>query len=154
MRMCVHAYLIRTLSGIRSHLHTFPHDGIMSVTLQSRGILALIVSHRSTGRHITLKSRSAVEQAMNMTNASCPEEDRIASLEVQGLWVPRGRKFDHRIYVLLPSLKDPFMALLREGHLRVSTVDYQASVIASHVTNLAVQARSCLQSVPFCVFVC
>ena len=42
-----------------------------------------------------------VEEARAKGAFRCPQPRRIASLEVPNLWIPRGRKFDHRVYVLV-----------------------------------------------------
>ena len=81
---------------------------------------------------------------------SCPMPGRVASLEVPRMWTLGSRKFDQRLYVLIPSL-DPLIILVRPGYLRVSGAVYMRgrqrgedaeSDRLRHVTNLAVQLRS------------
>ena len=75
---------------------------------------------------------------------------RVASLEVPRMWTLGSRKFDQRLYVLIPSL-DPLIILVRPGYLRVSGAVYMRgrqrgedaeSDRLRHVTNLAVQLHS------------
>jgi hypothetical protein len=39
------------------------------------------------------------------------------------MWTPRGKKFDNRVYMLIPSIH-PLTALFRVGHLRFSVFNY------------------------------
>jgi hypothetical protein len=47
----------------------------------------------------------------------------MASLEVPDLYTMQNRKFDNRIYVLVPSV-EPLIVLFHQGHLRFSALNY------------------------------
>jgi len=104
-------------------------------------------AHGSLGRHIRLLRRRDVMEMARNGSYSCPMPGHVAALEVPHMWTPGNRKFDHRYYVLIPSL-DPLLVLLRRGYLRFSTFAYTRSKDAGddderdrmrHVTNLAIQ---------------
>jgi hypothetical protein len=78
---------------------------------------------------------------------------RVASLEVERMWIPGKRKFDQRYYVLIPSL-NPLIVLVRKGYLRFSAFEYQRDRVPGeddeldrmrHVTNLAIQLYDAAQ---------
>ena len=48
---------------------------------------------------------------------------RCPSLEVPDIWTINDKKFDNRIYVLVPSI-EPLMIFFREGHLRFSVFNH------------------------------
>ena len=81
----------------------------------------------STGRHVRLKRRSDVEREAAGALAGCNNGTHragsIASLEVPNLWVIDDRKWDHRVYVLVASIR-PYVLLFRPGHLRFSALNY------------------------------
>eukprot|EP00277_Geminigera_cryophila_P047990 CAMPEP_0173072490 /NCGR_PEP_ID=MMETSP1102-20130122/9851_1 /TAXON_ID=49646 /ORGANISM="Geminigera sp., Strain Caron Lab Isolate" /LENGTH=279 /DNA_ID=CAMNT_0013941175 /DNA_START=235 /DNA_END=1070 /DNA_ORIENTATION=- len=77
----------------------------------------------STGRHITLLRRHEIETIAAKKEDMCPRDTAVASLEVPDIWTIDGKKFDNRIYVLVPSL-EPFIILFRQGHLRFSVFNH------------------------------
>ena len=81
----------------------------------------------STGRHVRLKRRSDIEREAAGALAGCNNGTHragsIASLEVPNLWVIDDRKWDHRVYVLVASIR-PYVLLFRPGHLRFSALNY------------------------------
>jgi len=77
----------------------------------------------STGRHITLARRHEIETDAARGLDGCPRSGAIASLEVPNIWTINGRKWDNRIYVLVPSIQ-PLVVLFRAGHLRFSVLNY------------------------------
>jgi hypothetical protein len=100
----------------------------------SRDSLWFMKSARgSTGRHISLLRRHEIEAIAAKREDGCPREGSVASLEVENIWTIDNKKFDNRVYVLVPSL-DPFMIFFREGHLRFSVLNYSEPVPAQPPT--------------------
>ncbi|EKX45437.1 hypothetical protein GUITHDRAFT_108705 [Guillardia theta CCMP2712] len=56
-------------------------------------------------------------------STGCPRSGGLASLEVPDMWTIKGHKFDHRIYVLVPSM-EPWTIFFRPGHLRFSVFNH------------------------------
>ena len=101
----------------------------------------------SLGRHIQLLRGADVRAMAANGSYTCPMPGRVASLEVERMWIPGKRKFDQRYYVLIPSL-NPLIVLVRRGYLRFSAFEYQRDKMPGeddeldrmrHVTNLAIQ---------------
>lgn len=77
----------------------------------------------STGRHISLLRRHEIEAMAAKKEDQCPRDTAVASLEVPNIWTINNRKWDNRIYVLVPSI-EPYIILFRQGHLRFSVFNH------------------------------
>eukprot|EP00960_Hanusia_phi_P036266 752236-Hanusia_phi.AAC.2 len=68
-------------------------------------------------------SREEVEKIASTQQDMCPRSGGLVSLEVPELWTVQGNKFDHRVYVLVPSM-DPWTIFFHHGHLRFSVFNH------------------------------
>ena len=62
-------------------------------------------SDGSTGRHISLMRRRDIERSKARMSNECPLKGGIASLEVPNLYTINNKKFDNRVFVLVPSIE-------------------------------------------------
>jgi len=83
----------------------------------------------STGRHIRLLRPPDIQRASlhEDGNQGRPRRLRICNNSVASLGVPRmmtmhGRKFDHRLFILIPSFR-PLIVYIHHGHLRFSALN-------------------------------
>ena len=83
----------------------------------------------STGRHISLHRRREIEAVAAKKDDRCPRDTAVASLEVPNIWTINNRKWDNRIYILVPSI-EPYIILFREGHLRFSVFNHSEDATA------------------------
>ena len=78
---------------------------------------------RPTAAGASLAAAAAANETRERNESVCPRRGAVASLGVADLWLLKGKKFDMRVYVLVPSV-EPLLVFFRPGHLRVSALSY------------------------------
>jgi hypothetical protein len=111
------------LSDAKDCTDFFNNNGKWAAT--SDALWFIKASDGSTGRHISLMRRRDIERSgvRESMSKECPLKGGIASLEVPNLYTIDNKKFDNRVFVLVPTIK-PLVVLFRQGHLRLSVMNY------------------------------
>jgi len=78
---------------------------------------------RPSAAGANLAAAAAANEMRGRNESGCPRRGAVASLGVADLWLLKGKKFDMRVYVLVPSV-EPLLVFFRPGHLRVSALSY------------------------------